>query len=154
MASRGIGVNAPGWREKVEANKRAFLDAWVARQGFRQLFDALPNDQFVDRLFQNAGVAPAQGERDDIVRALNEGRETRATALRRVAENADFERREKNAAFVMMQYFGYLRRDPDDAGYNHWLTNLDKFDGDFVRAELVKAFLSSVEYNGRFVPAD
>ena len=56
-----------------------------------------------------------------------------------------------------MQYFGYLRRDPDSApdsnytGYQFWLAKLDQFDGDFLQAEMVKAFIESTEYRQRFV---
>jgi hypothetical protein len=49
-----------------------------------------------------------------------------------------------------MQYFGYLRRDPDQEGFNYWLSKLDQFGGNFVNAEMVKAFISSVEYGQRF----
>ncbi|HST52689.1 MAG TPA: hypothetical protein VLJ61_11815, partial [Pyrinomonadaceae bacterium] len=58
--------------------------------------------------------------------------------------------------FVLMQYFGYLRRNPDDApdhdytGYDFWLQKLDQFQGDFAKAEMVKAFISSTEYRQRF----
>jgi len=58
---------------------------------------------------------------------------------------------------VLMQYFGYLRRDPnqgpdtDFAGYDFWLNKLDRFIGNFVDAEMVKAFISSAEYRQRFV---
>ena len=51
-----------------------------------------------------------------------------------------------------MEYFGYLRRDPDAEGYNHWLQKLNDFNGDFVRAEMVKAFITSTEYRQRFGP--
>jgi hypothetical protein len=81
---------------------------------------------------------------------LNEGRETRAGVVRRVAENAEFARREFNAAFVMMQYFGYLRRDPDASGFDYWLSKLEQFGGNFQNAEMVKAFISSDEYRQRF----
>jgi len=63
---------------------------------------------------------------------------------------------EFNSAFVLMQYFGYLRRDPNTGpdtnfdGYNFWLTKLDTFNGNFRQAEMVKAFLLSSEYRGRF----
>jgi hypothetical protein len=73
-----------------------------------------------------------------------------------VAENVEFTRREKNRAFVLMEFFGYLRRNPNDApdlnydGYNFWLNKLDQFGGDFVRAEMVKAFITSDEYLRRF----
>jgi hypothetical protein len=49
-----------------------------------------------------------------------------------------------------MQYFGYLRRDPDAGGFNFWLSKLNDFNGDYIRAEMVKAFISSIEYRQRF----
>lgn len=49
-----------------------------------------------------------------------------------------------------MQYFGYLRRDPDEPGYQFWLTKLNQFNGDFVQAEMIRAFISSIEYRERF----
>ena len=73
-----------------------------------------------------------------------------------MAEDADFARAEKSRAFVLMQYFGYLRRNPDDPpdtnfdGYNFWLNKLNQFDGNFVQAEMVKAFITSIEYRQRF----
>lgn len=63
---------------------------------------------------------------------------------------------ELRKAFVLMQYFGYLRRNPDDApdvnfdGYNFWLAKLNQFDGNYVEAEMVKAFIVSIEYRQRF----
>jgi DNA-binding beta-propeller fold protein YncE/mono/diheme cytochrome c family protein len=149
-AGRGLVVGADGWQDKLEANKRAFIEAFAARAAFHQAFDTLTNEQFVDRLYSNAGVQPAAQERDDIVSALNAQRETRAVALRRVAENAEFARLEFNSAFVLMQYFGYLRRDPDDGGFNFWLAKLNQFGGNFQNAEMVKAFISSDEYRQRF----
>jgi hypothetical protein len=72
--------------------------------------------------------------------------------MRKIAENAAFTTREFNRAFVLMEYFGYLRRDPDADGFNFWLKKLNSFAGDFRRAEMVKAFLSSTEYRQRFGP--
>jgi hypothetical protein len=82
----------------------------------------------------------------------------RALALRQVAEDCDLAKAEFNRAFVLMQYFGYLRRNPNDpqdtdyTGYDFWLTKLDQFNGNFVNAEMVKAFISSGEYRQRFGP--
>jgi hypothetical protein len=67
---------------------------------------------------------------------------------------------ETNRAFVLMQYFGYLRRNPNDApeasldfaGYNFWLGKLNQFNGNYINAEMVKAFISSIEYRKRFGP--
>ena len=80
--------------------------------------------------------------------------------LLKVAEHPLLLQREFNRAFVLMQYFGYLRRNPDAApeatlnfaGYNFWLNKLNQANGDFIGAELIKAFLNSSEYRGRFGP--
>jgi hypothetical protein len=73
--------------------------------------------------------------------------------LRKVAEAEELRTREFNTAFVAMQYFGYLRRDPDASGFTFWLTKLNAFNGDFVAAEMVKAFITSSEYRQRFGPS-
>jgi hypothetical protein len=70
--------------------------------------------------------------------------------LRQIVENQGFKHAKSNQVFVMMEYFGYLRRDPDDAGYKFWLDNLNAFGGNFEQAEMVKAFISSFEYRARF----
>jgi len=49
-----------------------------------------------------------------------------------------------------MQYYGYLRRDPDQDGFNFWLKKLNQFNGNFINAEMVKAFITSSEYRDRF----
>ena len=38
----------------------------------------------------------------------------RGRALRRVAENGTLSQQEFNRAFVLMQFFGYMRRNPND----------------------------------------
>ncbi|MBC7932010.1 MAG: hypothetical protein H7Z38_15745 [Rubrivivax sp.] len=70
---------------------------------------------FVDALNANAWGALSQAERDALVADLTSGAQSRAQVLRAVAEDSDFARAEKNRAFVLMQFFGYLRRNPDDA---------------------------------------
>ncbi|MCA1592159.1 MAG: DUF4214 domain-containing protein [Acidobacteria bacterium] len=149
-AGRGVVVGAPGWEQQLETNKRSFVEQWVTRADFRNTFDALSNDQFVDRLFANAGVTPDATERSALVGGLNAGTQTRASVLRRVSENAEFTKKEFNPAFVLMQYLGYLRRDPDEPGFNFWLNKLNSFNGNFVNAEMVKAFIVSDEYKKRF----
>ena len=112
--------------------------------------------QYVDALNANAGGALSASEREQFVADLAGGAKTRAAVVRAVAEDTDFTRAEFNRAFVLMQYFGYLRRDPNSLpdpsfdGYAFWLSKLNQFDGDFVRAELVRAFIPSVEYRRRF----
>ena len=74
------------------------------------------------------------------------------------SRGATLNTQEFNRAFVLMQFFGYLRRDPnsgpdtDYTGYDFWLTKLNQFNGNFVSAEMVKAFITSSEYRQRFGP--
>jgi hypothetical protein len=95
-------------------------------------------------------------ERDQLIGDLTSGARTRAEVLRAVAEDADFASREFNRAFVYMQYIGYLRRNANDPpdnnfdGYTFWLGKLNQFNGNFIQAEMVKAFIVSSEYRGRF----
>jgi hypothetical protein len=97
-------------------------------------------------------------ERDQLVNSLASTVMTLAQVLRAVAEDADLNSAEFNRAFVLMQYFGYLRRNPNDpqdtdyTGYDFWLTKLNQFNGNFVNAEMVKAFITSGEYRNRFGP--
>ncbi|HEX8115692.1 MAG TPA: DUF4214 domain-containing protein, partial [Pyrinomonadaceae bacterium] len=154
---RGVQVGAPEWEARLEANKRAYFDAFAATPRFVVQYPAsMTAAQFVDRLNTNAGGVLTQSERDALVSDLASGAKTRAQVLRAVAESAALHQKEFNKAFVLMQYFGYLRRDPDSGddtnfdGYNFWLGKLNEFNGNFVAAEMVKAFLQSDEYVKRF----
>ena len=158
IIGNGLVVNADGWEQKLEQNKQAYFEQLAASERFTSKYPGswMPG-QFVFALKQNAGGALSQVEADALEAQLNAGTMTRAQALRAVAEDPDLAKAEFNKAFVLMQYFGYLRRNPDDlpdvdfAGWNFWLGKLELFGGDYVRAEMVKAFLSSDEYRNRFV---
>ncbi len=152
----GVIVGASGWQQTLEDNKRRMADDWVQRSAFRERFGSLNDDQYVRALYLNAGVEATESEIHDLVQGLTAGRETRATALRHVADDATFTRKEQNSAFVLMQYFGYLHRNPDEGpdnnldGFHFWLHKLDQANGDFNKAEMVRAFIESVEYRDRF----
>jgi uncharacterized delta-60 repeat protein len=162
---RDVVVGTLGWESKLESNKQAFVDSFVTRAQFAALYpQTMTPEQYVDALDANTGdpLNPSAGgsltkaERDALVADLTAGRVTRAQALRAVAENGEFRRRHLSKAFVLMQYFGYLRRGPNETpdvdftGYNFWLGKLNEFNGDAIAAEMVKAFLSSDEYRKRF----
>ncbi|MFL6336657.1 MAG: Calx-beta domain-containing protein [Pyrinomonadaceae bacterium] len=152
-----VVVGAQGWEQKLEQNKQAYFNQLAASARFVALYpQTFPPEQYLDLLNANAGGALSTAERDALVNDLKTGAKTRAQVLRAVAEDADLSRAEFNKAFVLMQYFGYLRRDPDAApdsdfaGYNFWLGKLNEFGGNYIAAEMVKAFLDSVEYRNRF----
>jgi hypothetical protein len=159
--ARGVVVGATNWEQQLEANRQAFLLRFVQRAEFLARYPrTLSPAQFVDALNANTGGVLDATERQALVNELtaNNTDAGRAGVLRKVAEDAGLVQQEFNRAFVLMQYFGYMRRNPNDTpdadftGYNFWLTKLNDFNGDYIAAEMVKAFITSVEYRQRFGP--
>jgi hypothetical protein len=159
---RNVIVNPSGdWQPVLETNKVAFFTGWVQRLEFLARFPVgMSAADFVNTLNGNTGNSLTPSEAQALIDQLaaNNTTQGRAATVRQVSENAEFTRREKNKAFVLMQYFGYLRRNPNDppeigldfAGYNFWLTKLTEHDGNFIQAEMVKSFIVSGEYRQRF----
>jgi hypothetical protein len=159
---RGVVVGEGDWAARLDANRRDFLDAFVARPEFTDNYPAsLTPAEYVQKLNQQAGGVLSLEEAAALIGGLIVGDETRATVLGRVADDTDFTTAEFNRAFVLMQYFGYLRRDPDApgfdgqpdpdfVGFDFWLKKLNDNHGDFRAAEMVRAFIESIEYRQRF----
>ncbi len=158
----GVVVGPGNWKAQLEANKNTYLLEFVQRPRFVNVFPAtLTPAQFVDALFLKAGVTPAAADRQAAVdefggAATSTDAAARARTLRRVAEHPALAQAELNRAFVLMQFYGYLRRNPDDPqdtdfrGWKFWLDKLNEHNGNFVSAEMVKAFLNADEYRKRF----
>ena len=128
--------------------QQAFADEWIARDNFRQLYpDSMSASEYVNLLFDRAGLHPYADERRQQTEALASGK-TRAAVVRDVIEIGELKTREYNPSFVLMQYFGYLRRDPDQGGYNFWLNELNNRDSNY--GSMVCAFITSQEYQQRF----
>ncbi len=162
QVNAGVVVLQTGWQNVLENNKQNFVSQFVQRSRFTT---ALPTSMspadFVDRLNQNAGNVLNASERAALIALFNGAPDSsnataRVQTLRQIAENQNLYNGEFNRAFVLMQYVGYLRRNPNDApdgdytGYEFWLTKLNSFNGNFVEAEMVKAFITSIEYRQRF----
>src|SRR5262249_49377810 len=140
-------------------DKQAFTTAFMQRSRFLTAFpSSMTPAQFVDTLNSNAGNPLSSSERNQLVNDLATNAKSGAQVLRAVAEDPDLNTAEFNRAFVLMQYFGYLRRNPNDpqdtdhTGYDFWLTKLNQFSGNYINAEMVKAFITSIEYRRRFGP--
>ena len=172
----GIVINGQLSGAKINQNKTDFAQQFVNCTDatkyrcaeFKARYDGLNNEQYVDKLFETTGVNVNPSDRAALVDGLNasQPRETRATVLQKVVDGINvisegnqrfdttygqaFYNAESNRAFVQLQYFGYMKRDPDDAGYAFWLGKLNQFGGNFVNAEMVLAFISSPEYRARF----
>jgi hypothetical protein len=169
--SNGVIVGQPGFQQQLDANKQAYLEDFVTRAEFIAQFPAgMSGPNFVDKLFANAGATPTASERSAAISAYGSGDTAgRTAAVKSVADSDTVFTVQYNPSFVLMQYFGYLRRDPDAApdgnfnGYDFWLAKMNSFSqpGENVRdetvalarvrrAEMVRAFIESLEYRGRF----
>jgi len=157
--ANGVVVGAPNWEQTLEANKISYFNAFVQTSRFTNAYPAgMPAATFVNTLDNNAGNPLSAADKTKMISDLQSGATTRARVVRQIAEHPNLVAAEKNRAFVLMEYFGYLRRNPDDApeatrdysGYDFWLQKLNQFNGDYFAAEMVKAFLSSIEYRQRF----
>ncbi len=139
--------------EEVIAKRDQFAREWLERAAFKSLYDGTNDGQFVDGLLANAGVATVTAAgitqtRDQLIGQLNAGAKARADVVRALVESPEVNQREYNGAFVAMQYFGYLRRDPETDGYNAWLRVInDKPQG---QRTMVDGFVNSTEYRLRF----
>jgi hypothetical protein len=171
--TNGVIVLQGNWQQQLENNKTAFLADFVSRSEFTsqsEFAPGAPAATYVDKLFANNGVTPTSAERNAAISAYGSGDPAgRAAALKSVIESGSVFNAQYNSAFVAMQYFGYLRRNADDApdnnfsGYDFWLTKLNSFSqpGEDMRddaqaqkrvqrAEMVRAFIESIEYRERF----
>ncbi len=147
-------LGQPGADQKLEANKTAFIQQYFDEDRVTVSF-GFTNEQYVDLLFQYAqlyaGVTLPQSDRDAFVARLNAGTETRPGIFRKVIENEQYKQALYNSSFVLMQYYGYLRREPDQGGYDFWLNVLNnRVPGNF--RSMVCAFITSAEYQQRFSP--
>jgi CubicO group peptidase (beta-lactamase class C family) len=134
----------------LETAKEAFAESWIQRPAFLQEYPAdMSHVIFVNQLFDTAGLTGYATDREQQIRAMSDGGRSRAQVLRNVIEIQDFKTREYNPSFVLMQYFGYLKRDPEPEGYNFWLNVLNNDAPNNYRG-MVCAFITSAEYQDRF----
>jgi hypothetical protein len=131
--------------DQLEGAKTAFVNEFVVRPAFVSHYNALDNTAYVNALFQSAGVTLSN--RQALIDSLNTKTATRAQVLRQIAESGEVYQKYYNQAFVVMEYFGYLRRDPD-ASYLSWIDVLNQ-SGD--SRHMVEGFVNSTEYRNRFV---
>ncbi|HEX8473050.1 MAG TPA: Calx-beta domain-containing protein [Pyrinomonadaceae bacterium] len=168
---RGVVVGEGNWEQQLQQNTLNYARRWVSSAEFVAEFpQGMTAAQFVDKLFQNSETTPTQAERDAAIAAYGSGdTDGRAGALLSVTNSGSVYNRQYNPAAVLMQYFGYLRRNPDDApdtnfnGYDFWLTKLNNHSlagedvrneetarARLLRAEMIRSFILSGEYRGRF----
>ena len=139
-------VGGPQSPESEALSKAAYTDAWMQRPEFKARYDSLSNTAYVNALEANAEVTVSN--KATLVAALDGGQMNRGQVLRNIVESQAVADRFFNRAFVAMQYFGYLRRDPDTFGFQNWLNTLNADPTNF--RHMIFGFLFSTEYRQRF----
>lgn len=129
-----------------EANRALFADDFVTRQEFKDRYDQFTTaSAYVNALLATAGVTV--GNKDALIAVLESGQATRAQVLRAISESPEVSQKFYTESFVVQQYFGYLRRDPDIL-YLEWIRIMNQNPGAY--RDMINGFMSSVEYRGRF----
>ena len=141
-------VGGPQSPQSEELSKQSYTDAWTQRPEFKSRYDGLSNQSYVDALEANAEVTVSN--KATLVANLNGGTMNRGQVLRNIVESQAVGDRFFNRAFVAMQYFGYLRRDPDTIGFQNWLDALNADPSNF--RHMIFGFVFSTEYRQRFGP--
>lgn len=151
LIGRGVVASSPDEQAKLDTNLSGFADAWVEHAKFRALYKPMTNERYVDTLTENAGITIASAERAAFIDKLNRGAMTRAQVLLTIVNSPDFVKKETNPSLVLLHYFGYLHRNPDDPpdknlnGFNYWLKEV-VVSGEVGR--LTQGFMASGEYQG------
>jgi hypothetical protein len=149
VIGRGLFIGAPGWQQVLDRNQSALVEQWLGRSDFKSAYDNKTNEQYVETLNSNADHSLSRAERDALVSALNNQSQSRGTVLRRITERSSLGDKDYNSAYVLIHYFGYFHRNPDDPpdndmrGFNFWLDDLER-SGDY--RSLTRAFIESGEY--------
>src|SRR6266568_5319105 len=133
---------------QLEAAKVAFIADFMGRSAFVARYGATTNTQFVDTLLSTAQVTVSASARQGWIDGLNNSSQTRAVVLRAIVESTEVYNKYYNPAFVIMQYFGYLRRDPD-AAYLAWIQALNQNND---HRGMIVGFVNASEYGQRFGP--
>ena len=151
MQRLGAGLNrGSSLREaQLHRNRSELLVNWTTSQEFTQLYQGKMNAEFVDLLLRNADLSWSSGKRNQLLQSLASQPDSRQAALLSVVDDREFFAREYNNAYVLVHFFGYLRRNPDDApdfdlkGFTFWRDRLNSW-GDYRTISL--AFMESDEY--------
>lgn len=163
--ANGIVVNDKLDPAVINANKHAFVDQFITRTDFQAIYGALNPTQFVDKLAQTTGVALSSADRSALIAEITANPANKSSVVFKVIDGTNtitdgalvfqttygqqYYNKEFDDAFVFMEYVGYLRRNPDQDGFNHWIGKLKQF-GNWVDAQMVLAFILSPEYRNRF----
>jgi Domain of unknown function (DUF4214) len=165
QVSQGIVVNDQLSPDVINANKRAFVQQFVNRAEFQAIYGSLNPTQFVDKLIETTGVPIGDSDRSALINEITTNPANKANVVFKVVDGTTtlsqgllrfdttygqaFFDKEFHSVFVFMEYISYLRRNPDQEGFDFWLAKMNRY-GNWVDAQMVLAFILSPEYRNRF----
>jgi hypothetical protein len=125
-------------------NKEAYVKDFVARAEFQAAYGQYTSaDAFVNALCSKAGVTPAS--KSTIVQLATTDK---ALAVKAFIETPEVSAKFYDRGFIAMQYYGYLRREPEPAGFAFWQQKIVENNHDY--RFMVGGFINSDEYRLRF----
>lgn len=148
---RGVVAGVEEQDQQFQNNFRQFVEEWTRRAEFLKLYDGADDAQYVDRLCQNAGIHLDSAARYELIKGLAGGQETRAAVLAKIVDNPTLIEKQNSRSFVLLHYFAYLRRNPNDPpdrnldGFDYWVQDLER---NHDSAKMASAFKDSGEYKG------
>jgi hypothetical protein len=155
-------LNGPQTVSEQQQSKDAYLLDFINRQEFKSLYGqyltadataAVDAAGFVNALCQRAGITPAR--KQTLIDNLQNNTKDPAHTLEDFIMTPELSAtgtKYYDRGFITMQYFGYLRRDPEQSGFDFWQGQLiganapHRHDYRFM----VGGFLQSDEYRFRF----
>jgi hypothetical protein len=152
---RGVFAGFEEEQRQFADRLREFAEERAGGPEFGQRFDGLDDAQYVARLLANARLVVGEAESQALVDGLKEGRETRAGVLLKIADDPRLVEQERARARVLLHFFAYLRRNPDDPpdtnlnGFHYWVGEVQKHGGD----DLARAFANSLEHRAHAGPS-
>jgi hypothetical protein len=150
--ARGMMIDAPDDPAAREDRLRQSADRWVERARFKARYHGAGDTAYVVELTRNAGIVLDDAERTALIDRLERGAVTRARVLLDIVNSKAFVDAEETRSLVLLHFFAYLRRNPDDPpdgdwrGFHFWLREVEQ-SRDMSR--LTRAFAASIEYQNR-----
>ena len=147
--TRGVIVGSDGQEQQLADNFQRFVATWLKRESFTKTFGSLDHPESVNKLLANAGITVQQQERQALIDALASGKETRASVVPKIVDDPRLVQKEQHRSLVLLHYFAYLRRNPDDPpdgnlrGFNLWVSEQERRPDP---NKLTTAFRESIEY--------
>ena len=149
LIGQNVFIGFDDQESKLAGNLLKFAEAWTERPKFRAAYNAVGNDRYVETLLNNAGIDLEPTERAGFVDKLNRGELSRPAVLLEIVNMKPFIEKQQARSLVLLHYFAYLRRNPDDPpdnnwkGFSYWVKQVET-SGDSSR--LAEAFMASFEY--------